>query len=153
MIELLDFDMLKKLPIFERAMVIATISHAGIKDRGKQPYILHPINVMMGLETKDERIVAILHDVIEDSDLTFDDFRKLCFPEYIIEALDSVTHREDEDYMEYVKRAKKNPIGRKVKMKDLKHNSDLSRLKNPKQKDYERLEKYKKAYEYLCIEE
>lgn len=150
--ELLDFDMLKKLPIFERAVVIATICHAGIKDRGKLPYILHPINVMIGLDTQDERIVAILHDVVEDTDITFDDLRKLGFPEYIIEALDSVTHREDEEYMDYVKRAKKNPIGRKVKMKDLLHNSDLSRLKNPKQKDYERLEKYKKAYAYLCEE-
>jgi Guanosine polyphosphate pyrophosphohydrolases/synthetases len=152
MIKLLDFDMLKKLPIFERALVIATICHAGVKDRGKLPYILHPINVMIGLETQDERIVGILHDVIEDTGLTFADLRRLGFPEYIIEALDSVTHREDEGYMEYVKRAKANPIGRNVKKKDLVHNSDITRIKNPKPKDYERLEKYKKAYDYLCEE-
>lgn len=149
MIELLYIDILKQIPILERAIIIATICHAGTKDKGGLPYILHPINVMTGLETQDEKIVAVLHDVIEDTELTFDNLRTLGFQEYIIEALDSVTHREKEEYMDYIKRAKSNPIGRNVKMKDLLHNSNLSRIKNPKKNDYKRLEKYKKAYSYL----
>lgn len=153
MLNLLDFDKLKKIPIFERAIVIATICHAGIKDRGKLPYILHPINVMIGLKNKDEMIVGILHDVIEDTQVTFDDLRKLGFPEYIIEAIDSVTHREDEDYMDYIRRAKDNSIGKNVKKKDLGHNLDISRIRNPKPKDYERIEKYRRSLSFLCEED
>ena len=101
----------------ERAIQIAVEAHAGVKDKGGKAYILHPISVMMRCETDEEKIVAILHDVVEDTDWTFDALREEGFSETIIEALKTVTkHSDDEDYDEFVQRSLKNEIGRKVKI-------------------------------------
>ena len=134
----------------EKAIQIAVTAHSGAKDKGGKPYILHPINVMMRVEKEDEKIVAILHDVVEDTDWTFDALREEGFSEIIIEALKSVTkHNENEDYEEFVKRSLNNDIGRIVKIADLKENLDISRIGDLNEKDILRINKYKKALKVL----
>ena len=134
----------------ERAIQIAVEAHAGAKDRGGKAYILHPISVMMRCETDEEKIVAILHDVVEDTDWTFEALREEGFSETIIEALKTVTkHSEDEDYDEFVQRSLKNEIGRKVKIADLRENLDVTRIGELTDKDLERINKYKRALKTL----
>ena len=134
----------------ERAIQIAVESHAGATDRGGKAYILHPISVMMRCETDVEKIVAILHDVVEDTDWTFDSLREEGFTETIIEALKTVTkHSEDEDYDEFIQRSLKNEIGRKVKIADLRENLDVTRIGELTGKDIERINKYKRALKVL----
>ena len=134
----------------ERAIQIAVTAHFGTKDRGGKPYILHPINVMMRVEKEDEKIVAILHDVVEDTSWTFDLLRKEGFSEIIIEALESVTKRdENEDYDEFIKRSFNNEIARKVKIADLRENLDITRIGDLNEKDILRVNKYKKALKVL----
>ena len=134
----------------ERAIQIAVEAHAGATDRGGKAYILHPISVMMRCETDEEKIVAILHDVVEDTDWTFDSLREEGFTETIIEALKTVTkHSEDEDYDEFIQRSLKNEIGRKVKIADLRENLDVTRIGELTEKDIERINKYKRALKTL----
>ena len=134
----------------ERAIQIAVEAHAGAKDRGGKAYILHPISVMMRCETDEEKIVAILHDVVEDTDWTFDALRQEGFSETIIEALKTVTKQsEDEDYDEFIQRSLKNEIGRKVKIADLRENLDVTRIGELTEKDIERINKYKRALKTL----
>ena len=134
----------------ERAIQIAVEAHAGATDRGGKAYILHPISVMMRCETDEEKVVAILHDVVEDTDWTFDALRQEGFSETIIEALKTVTkHSEDEDYDEFIQRSLKNEIGRKVKIADLRENLDVTRIGELSKKDVERINKYKRALKTL----
>ena len=134
----------------ERAIQIAVEAHSGVQDRGGKAYILHPLSVMMRVETDAEKIVAVLHDVIEDTDWTFDNLREEGFSEEIIEALESVTKTSDEeDYEQFVLRAQKNKIGRKVKIADIKENLDVTRLSELTEKDTARINKYKKALRLL----
>ena len=134
----------------ERAIQIAVAAHAGIKDKGGKPYILHPIKVMMRVETEEEQIVAILHDVVEDTDWTFDALRNEGFSETVIEALETVTKQsEDEDYEDFIKRSLQNDIGRKVKIADLRENLDVTRIRELSEKDIKRINKYKKALQTL----
>jgi len=130
--------------------VIAAEAHAGQTDKASAPYILHPLRVMLRLSGEDERIVAVLHDVCEDSpDWTFDRLRAEGFPERVLEALDTVTKREGEDYEAFVLRAAAHPIGRRVKLSDLYDNSDLSRIANPTERDHQRLARYQRAIAVL----
>jgi (p)ppGpp synthase/HD superfamily hydrolase len=135
----------------ERAIVIAVEGHAGVKDKAGAPYILHPLRMMLALSSPDERIVAVLHDVCEDCPAwTLDRLRaEEGFPDHIVTALDSVTKREGEDYESFVRRAAANPIGRQVKLADLRDNSQLSRINQPTQRDFERIEKYRMAIEVI----
>jgi (p)ppGpp synthase/HD superfamily hydrolase len=134
----------------ERAIQIAVEAHAGAKDRGGKAYILHPISVMMRCKTDEEKIVAILHDVVEDTDWTFDALREEGFTDTIIEALKTVTkHSDDEDYDEFIQRSLKNEIGRKVKIADLRENLDVTRIGELTDKDIERINKYKRALKVL----
>ena len=134
----------------ERAIQIAVQAHAGTTDRGGKAYILHPISVMMRCETDEEKIVAILHDVVEDTDWTFEALREEGFTETIIEALKTVTkHSDDEDYDEFIQRSLKNEIGRKVKIADLRENLDVTRIGELTDKDLERINKYKRALKTL----
>ena len=134
----------------ERAIQIAVEAHTGAKDRGGKAYILHPIGVMMRCETEDEKIVAILHDVVEDTDWTFDALRKEGFSETVIEALETVTkYSEEEDYDDFIQRSLKNDIGRKVKIADLRENLDVTRIGELYPKDIERINKYKRALQTL----
>ena len=125
-------------------------AHAGITDKGGAPYILHPLRMMMDLISAEERIVAVLHDVCEDCPgWTFERLRGEGFSEEILTALDSVTKREGETYEEFALRAAVNPISRRVKLADLRDNSDLSRITNPSVKDHQRIAKYARAIELI----
>lgn len=132
-----------------RAIVIATEAHSGQVDKGGNPYILHPLRVMLSMTNDETRIAAVLHDVVEDTKITFNDLRREGFSEEIIEAIDSVTKRKGETYDQQIQRAKLNPIGRSVKLGDLKDNSDISRIPNPTEVDINRTEKYKRAISEL----
>lgn len=129
----------------ERAIAIAAEKHAGQTDKAGEPYILHPLRVMLRLSTEEERIAAVLHDVVEDCGVTLDDLRAEGFPSAVLRAIDSVTKRKDETYDAFVARAAVDPIGRRVKLADLEDNSDLSRLANPTDRDRERVKKYERA--------
>ncbi|MBP5970361.1 MULTISPECIES: HD domain-containing protein [Pseudomonas] len=129
----------------ERAIAIAATAHAGQVDKGGAPYILHPLKVMLRMTSLEERIVAVLHDVVEDCDISLDDLRKEGFSEEVLTAIQSVTKVPGESYEDFVERAAQNPIGRVVKLADLEENSDLSRIASPSWEDLERIEKYRRA--------
>jgi (p)ppGpp synthase/HD superfamily hydrolase len=130
----------------ERAIVIAAEGHQGVLDKGGGCYILHPLRMMLSLSRLEERIVAVLHDVVEDCPgWTLERMRSEGFSDTIVNALDAVTKRKGEEYFDFVRRAASNSIGKLVKLADLKDNSDASRINNPTPKDYERLEKYRRA--------
>ena len=129
----------------ERAIAIAATAHAGQVDKGGAPYILHPLKVMLRMDSLEERIVAVLHDVVEDCGVSLDDLRKEGFSEEVLTAIESVTKAPGESYEDFVERAAQNPIGRVVKLADLEENSDLSRIASPSWEDLERVEKYRRA--------
>ncbi|MFG6203504.1 HD domain-containing protein [Pseudomonas retamae] len=129
----------------ERAIAIAATAHAGQVDKGGAPYILHPLKVMLRMTTLEERIVAVLHDVVEDCGVSLDDLRKEGFSEDVLSAIESVTKVPGESYEDFVDRAVQNPIGRAVKLADLEENSDISRIASPGWEDLERIEKYRRA--------
>ena len=129
----------------ERAIVIAAKAHAGQKDKGGQTYILHPLRLMLQMRTEDERMTAVLHDVVEDSDWTLEQLRSEGFSEAVGQAVDALTERKDESYEALVQRAVGDPIARVVKIADIRDNMDLSRIPNPTEKDHERLDKYRRA--------
>ncbi|MBL0843120.1 HD domain-containing protein [Pseudomonas mediterranea] len=133
----------------EKAIAISARAHEGQTDKGGSPYILHPLKVMLRLAHHDERIVAVLHDVVEDTRVTLADLRNEGFSEAVLAAIDSLTKREGETYQAFIERAGRDPLARRVKLADLAENSDLSRLDRPSQNDLERVEKYRKAAEYL----
>lgn len=134
----------------ERAIVIAAEAHAGQMDKAGAPYVLHPLRMMLRLSTSDEMIAAVLHDVVEDCGVSLEMLRAEGFSEQVLEAIDSVTRRAEESYEEFVLRAASNSIGRRVKLADLRDNSDLSRIKHPTARDYARVEKYRRAIETIC---
>ncbi|UQS17448.1 HD domain-containing protein [Pseudomonas sp. HS6] len=129
----------------ERAIAIAATAHAGQVDKGGAPYILHPLKVMLRMSSLEERIVAVLHDVVEDCGISLEDLRKEGFSEEILSAIESVTKVPGESYEDFVERAAQNPTGRVVKLADLEENSDLSRIASPSWEDLERIEKYRRA--------
>ena len=133
----------------ERAKAIATAAHQGQVDKGGYPYIGHPAAVASMVEGEYETAVAWLHDTVEDTDMTLDRLREEGFPEEIIRAVDAMTRREGEPRGEYLERVKADPIARKVKLADLRHNSDISRIPEPREKDYRRVENYQKEIEFL----
>lgn len=137
-------------PLLQKAITIATEAHCGQKDKAGADYIGHPLRVAERLKDKKEKIVAVLHDTIEDTYVTADYLREQGFPQDIVDGVLAVTHREDESYEDFVKRAAKNPLGRAVKKADLEDNMDIRRLRYPIDEwDFERLNKYLKAYKYL----
>ena len=133
----------------EQAIIIAAKAHNGQLDKGGQPYIFHPLRVMMAAETIDEKIVAILHDVIEDSAMTVDDLREQGVTDDQIAALLCLTKQTGEDYMNFIRRVMENPLARKVKICDIKDNMKLDRIPNPNHEDYRRVEKYRAALAVL----
>ena len=132
------------------ALRIAMDAHEGQVDRAGKPYIYHPLTVATMTGSFDEFVTALLHDVIEDSAYTPADLLAAGIPEHIVEALILLTHEDDELYLDYVRKLKCNDLARAVKLADLKHNSDLSRLPMVTDKDLDRVEKYKKAMEILA---
>jgi (p)ppGpp synthase/HD superfamily hydrolase len=137
--------------LLEVAIKIAVDAHSGQLDKAGQPYVLHPLKVMFALSNEKDRIVGVLHDVIEDTNFTYDYLIANGFEgeTEILDALKSVTKKEDETYDEFIERAASNPIGKRVKLADLQDNMDLSRISNPTEKDYERIKRYEKAKERL----
>ncbi len=133
----------------ERAIAIAATAHEGQVDKAGAPYVLHPLRMMLRLSNTDERITAVLHDVVEDCGVSLETLRTEGFSERVVEAIDAVTRRPEESYDAFVLRAASNPIGRRVKLVDLQDNSDLSRIASPTTHDYERVEKYRRAIQAL----
>jgi (p)ppGpp synthase/HD superfamily hydrolase len=133
----------------ERAICIAADGHRGQVDKAGAPYILHVLRVMMAMPANEERIVAVLHDLLEDTTWTTDDLRREGFSESIVEAIDSLTRREGEDYDAFIARVATNPISRQVKLADLADNADISRFPAPTPQDYARKMKYERATQTL----
>lgn len=134
---------------YELALKIATEAHKGQVDKAGVPYINHPLTVASLVETEEEKIVALLHDTIEDTNITEQDLLNYGFSNKIVEAVKLLTHNKNVPYMDYVAKIKNNELARKVKIADLTHNSDLSRLKEITDKDKKRYKKYQNALLYL----
>lgn len=152
-------------PTLEDAILLAVLAHKGQKDRADLPYILHPLNVMLLMDPYDEdaMILAVLHDVVEDTKVTLSYLRAKGYPDNIVEALDCLTKRINpaaagsgaydingkERYSYFIRRVKQNPLATRVKIADLQHNSDLGRLKKVEAWDLARLDRYQRALMYL----
>lgn len=137
------------MKLLEKAIALALEVHQGQEDRYGHPYILHPLHVMSQMETETEMVAAVLHDVIEDSQMTLDDLREAGFPPDVLEAVDLMTHRPEDSYESYVRKLKPHPIARKIKLADLQHNMDVRRMDHVQPEDAQRLEKYRRAWEIL----
>ena len=135
--------------MFELALSIAKKAHEGQYDKAGVDYIEHPIYVASQVDTEEEKAVALLHDVIEDSPVSAEELLQASLPETVVTAVQVLTKKKEQDYQTYLETVKKNPLARVVKLADLKHNSDLSRLSSITEKDRERLKKYKKAIDFL----
>lgn len=136
-----------------KALSLAYKAHKNQFDKGGYPYVLHPITVAMMLArngySEQTIITGLLHDVIEDTDYTIDDIKALDFPDEVTEALSLLTHDKSIDYMEYICSVSRNPIAKAVKIADILHNSDKTRLKTITEKDELRLKKYEQAIRIL----
>lgn len=135
--------------LYDRALRIAIRAHEGQQDKSGREYVMHPICVAERCKDTRAKIVALLHDTIEDTDVTIEYLRKEGFPEEIIDAVLSVTKQEGENYEDFVRRAARNAIGKEVKIADLEDNMDIRRLKEIKEEDVARLRKYLSAWQYL----
>jgi len=130
----------------DKAIQLATKIHAGQKDRYGKPYILHPLQVMMRVNTDQEKIVAILHDVIEDSNLEAKDLAEQGFSPEIVTAVDCLSKRDSEKYQDYIERVLPNPLARKIKLADLEDNMNLERVDHLEEKDFQRFARYHRAW-------
>lgn len=133
----------------KKAINVMYQAHQGQTDKGGFPYCFHPYQVAQGMDDEISCTCALLHDVVEDTDLTFADLAEMGFPAEVIAVLKLLTHPEGVPYMDYVRNLAGNPTARKVKLADLRHNSDLSRIGEATGKDLERIEKYRKAIALL----
>jgi (p)ppGpp synthase/HD superfamily hydrolase len=135
--------------LYNLAVSIAKEAHKGQKDKAGADYILHPLRVADRCSDMEEKIVAVLHDVIEDTNVNENYLLEKGFPENIVNAVLAISRKKEESYEDFVKRVKLNPISRKVKIHDLEDNLDLRRLDFITEKDVERINKYLKAYRFL----
>ncbi len=135
--------------LLQRAIEIAEEAHRGQTDKAGEPYISHPMRVMDAASTDDERIVGVLHDVVEDSAWTFEMLSAEGFPPHIITALRHITKLPSEPYDKFIARVKNNPLATAVKLNDLSDNMDIRRLPYLSDKDIKRLKRYLKAYKKL----
>jgi (p)ppGpp synthase/HD superfamily hydrolase len=137
------------MPTLEDAIALAVQAHRGQVDKVGQSYVLHVLRVMFRVETEQERIVAVLHDVIEDTSYTSDDLLALGFSEELLAALDCLTRRSTETYEQFIERVAANPLARRVKLADLEDNMDMRRLPAVTEKDRERLDRYIRSWRRL----
>lgn len=137
------------MSLLETAIGIALEAHQGQQSKNSTPYILHPLHLMLQMETEEEMITAVLHDVIEDTSVTLADLEEVGFAEVVLAALALLTHAKSMPYDEYILAIKKNPLARKVKLADLQHNMDIRRLPEVGEKDLARLQKYGRAWQVL----
>ena len=133
----------------KKAMKLCYEAHKDQVDKSGLPYVFHPAHVAEQMTDEATTIVALLHDVVEDTDYTLEDLAAEGFEKEILEAVALMTHEDDVPYLDYVAKLKNNPIARAVKLADLAHNSDLSRIGEIDEETRERLEKYKKAIALL----
>jgi (p)ppGpp synthase/HD superfamily hydrolase len=141
-----------KIATIEDAISVAARAHKGQKDKAGAPYLLHPLRMMLRMETEAAMMAAVLHDVVEDTEWTLQRLREAGFSEEVVEAVDCLTHREGESYEEFVGRVRANPIARRVKVADLEDNMNIRRIGQLGAKDLERLEKYHRAWRVLTSE-
>ena len=133
----------------KKALELSFKAHKNQVDKSGIPYVYHPFHLAEQMETEEAVIVALLHDVVEDTDCTLEDIRAMGFPDSVVEAIALMTHDKSVPYMDYVAKIKENPIAKAVKLADLKHNSDLSRLDVVDEKALKRVEKYAVAIKVL----
>lgn len=136
-------------PMTKKALLLCFEAHKDQRDKSGMPYVFHPFHLAEQMEDEETTVVALLHDVIEDTDMTIDALRDMGFSERVISAIALMTHAPEVPYMDYVAKIKNDPIARKVKLADLRHNSDMTRLDTVTPYDIERAEKYKRAIELL----
>ena len=137
--------------LLRKAVQLAKDAHANQIDKGGHPYIDHPMAIADRLDTEEEKIVALLHDTVEDTYLTLEMIANLGFCDYIVHAIDCLTRRSSEDYQAYIRRIKGNSLARTVKVADIEHNMDLTRLKYITDADRKRIAKYEKSLATLKI--
>lgn len=133
----------------KKALKLCFEAHKDQVDKSGIPYVFHPFHLAEQMETEETTIVALLHDVVEDTEYTLEDIAKMGFGDNVIKAISLLTHDNDTDYMDYIREIKNNPVAKAVKLADLKHNSDLSRLDTVDEKALKRREKYLEALELL----
>jgi len=136
-------------PVVQAAYALAAAAHAGQVDKAGADYINHPLTVASFVETDEEKIVALLHDVVEDTPVTLQNLRDAGFSEAVVRAVDCVTKREGEALQDYLLRVKSDPLATAVKLADLRHNSDLSRIPHPTGRDFARVERYRAEIAFL----
>jgi (p)ppGpp synthase/HD superfamily hydrolase len=136
------------MSMLEDAIFLAVCAHKGQTDKAGAPHILHPIRVMLSLDSETERIVGVLHDVVEDSRYTIQDLEKMGYSEEVLQALGALTKRseEKEHYEAFIERVSRNALALRVKLADLKDNMDVRRLGTLDEREWERLKKYRWAW-------
>lgn len=133
----------------ELAISLAAERHAGQVDKANAPYILHPLRVMLNVLDIEHKIVAVLHDILEDTATTIDELYRLGFQTHLIDAIIALTKQEGESRIQAAQRTVQNPIARVVKLADITDNMDLSRIQYPTMKDFERLKEYQQVRDIL----
>ena len=133
------------MDLLNKAIGIAVTAHDGQIDKAGKPYILHPLRVMLSVSIESERICAVLHDIIEDTEITIEKLAQLGFSDEILTVLQLLTKQQGESYEEFISRLLLNPVACHVKLADLCDNMDLTRIAEPSQKDFDRVKKYELA--------
>ena len=133
----------------EKAIALAATQHAGQLDKGGQPYILHPLRLMLQFSNSTLQIIAVLHDILEDTATTTEDLEALGFSAEIIQSIQALTKQTGESRLQAAKRTTLNPLATQVKYVDVLDNMNLSRINNPTARDFARLEEYKEVLEIL----
>ena len=137
------------MSLLERAIEIAVSAHKGQVDKAGKPYILHPLRLMFKMQTENEMIAAVLHDIVEDTDWTIEKLEAEGFNEEVITDINLLTHDKKVPYKKYIEAIKTNKMALRVKLADLEDNMDIKRIAHPKFKDYARLAEYLKYYNDL----
>lgn len=138
-----------ELTKLEQAIKIALEVHSGQVDKAGEMYLLHPLRLMFKFQTEDERVVAVLHDVVEDGEITLENLKLLGFSDSVVNAIDCLSRRKDEKYDNFISRLSINEIARRIKIEDIKDNLDLTRLNHIGEKELKRIEKYHHSLKLL----
>lgn len=133
----------------KKALKVCFDAHKEQFDKTGMPYVFHPFHLAEQMDDELSTVCALLHDVVEDTEITFDALFEMGFPKIVLDVLTLLTHEEDMPYMEYVKKVATNPIAKKVKIADLMHNSDVTRLDQIDEYVIKRNEKYAEALRLL----
>jgi len=136
-------------PITKKALKLCFEAHKEQVDKGGMPYVFHPFHLAEQMKSEEATVVALLHDLVEDTNYTVEDLANMGFGKSIVDAVALMTHEDGVEYMDYVQKIKNNPIAKEVKLADLKHNADLTRLDTVDENARNRREKYLKAIEFL----